>query len=305
MSGRYRHRLILSFSLLWMVGLTAVGWGQLTRSAMTGTVTDQTGAAVVGARVVVTNQATNQARETTTNDSGSYRVAALDPGIYRVVVEKEGFKRSEYTDIRVVSANDTGFNITLEVGEQADTVTISADSIVALNRNSPTVGATFEARRVVELPLSAGRNINNLAVLSPNAFRAPGSSGISVNGQRARNNNFTIDGSDNNDVSVTIPTIGLAPEAVQEFQIQTNPYNAEFGRNSGGQINVTTKSGTNEFHGQAFIYYLGSGLNTLNNLEKQRGLRSQPRFNTNQVGGDFGGGSSATRRSSMAFSRPT
>ncbi len=289
MSGQRHCRLILSFSLLWMVGLTAVGWGQLTRSAMTGTVTDQTGAAVVGARVVVTNQATNQARETTTNDSGSYRVAALDPGIYRVVVEKEGFKRSEYTDIRVVSANDTGFNITLEVGEQTDTVTISAESIVALNRNSPTIGATFEARRVVELPLSAGRDINNLAVLSPNAFRAPGSSGISVNGQRARNNNFTIDGSDNNDVSVTIPTIGLAPEAVQEFQIQTNPYNAEFGRNSGGQINVTTKSGTNEFHGQAFIYYLGSGLNTLNNLEKQRGLTSQPRFNTNQVGGDFGG----------------
>ncbi len=289
MSGRHHCRLILSFSLLWMVGLTVVGWGQLTRSAMTGTVTDQTGAAVVGARVVVTNQATNQTRETTTNDSGSYRVAALDPGIYRVVVEKEGFKRSEYTDIRVVSANDTGFNITLEVGEQTDTVTISADSIVALNRNSPTIGATFEARRVVELPLSAGRDINNLAVLSPNAFRAPGSSGISVNGQRARNNNFTIDGSDNNDVSVTIPTIGLAPEAVQEFQIQTNPYNAEFGRNSGGQINVITKSGTNEFHGQAFIYYLGSGLNTLNNLEKQRGLTSQPRFNTNQVGGDFGG----------------
>lgn len=289
MSGLRRNWLVLSCSLWWVVGLTVVGWGQLTRSALTGTVTDQTGAAVVGARVVVTNQDTNQVRETTTNDSGSYRVAALDPGIYRVVVEKEGFKRGEYTDIRVISATDTGLNVTLEIGEQADTVTVSAESIVALNRNSPTIGATFEARRVVELPLSAGRDINNLAVLSPNAFRAPGSSGISVNGQRARNNNFTIDGSDNNDISVTIPTVGLAPEAVQEFQIQTNPYNAEFGRNSGGQINVITKSGTNEFHGQAFIYYLGSGLNTLNNLEKQRGLRSQPRFNTNQVGGDFGG----------------
>ncbi len=155
--------------------------------------------------------------------------------------------------------------------------------------SSATVGLTVTSRQAEELPLGGARNVNNLALLSPNVFSAPGSSGISANGQRARNNNFTIDGSDNNDISVTLPTTSVVPEAVGEFQVQTNPYSVELGRNSGAQINVITKSGTNEFHGDVFEYYRGSKLNALDNLEKQSGLTRPARFNRNQFGFAFGG----------------
>ena len=99
-------------------------------------------------------------------------------------------------------------------------------------------------------------------------FTAPGSTTISVGGNRARNNNFTIDGSDNNDISVTLSTTPIVPEAVAEFQLQINPYNVEFGRNSGGQFNVITRSGTNTLHGDVWEYYRGSELNARDNVEK-------------------------------------
>src|SRR5262249_52794143 len=159
---------------------------------------------------------------------------------------------------------------------------------LTLNKTNPTVGLTSTGRQAVELPLSAGRNINNLALLSPNVFSAPGSSQISANGQRARNNNFTIDGSDNNDISVTISTTQVIPEEVSQFQIQTNSFNAEFGRNSGAQINVITRSGTNRWHSDAFEYYRGSALNALDNVEKRNGLTEPARFNRNQFGGTIG-----------------
>jgi len=158
-----------------------------------------------------------------------------------------------------------------------------------MNKTNPTIGLTATARQVVELPLGAARDVNNLALLSPNVFSAPGSTGISANGQRARNNNFTIDGSDNNDLSVTISTVDVVPEGVGEFQIQTNPYNVEFGRNSGAQINVITRSGTNDFHGDGFEYYRGSRLNALDNNEKAAGLTRPSRFVRNQFGFTFGG----------------
>jgi hypothetical protein len=141
----------------------------------------------------------------------------------------------------------------------------------------------------VSLPINGDRDINRLALLSPNVVTAPGSTTISVNGQRARNNNFTIDGTDNNDVSVTISTLDIVPEAVAEFQVQTNAYNVEFGRNSGGQFNVITRSGTNLLRGEAWEYYRGSELNARDNLEKGNNLAEPARSNRNQFGGGAGG----------------
>jgi hypothetical protein len=158
----------------------------------------------------------------------------------------------------------------LQVGTTVTSIDVTSESeAITLNKTNATIGLTVTAKQAVDLPISADRNVNNLALLSPNAFSAPGSTGISVNGQRARNNNFTIDGSDNNDISVTISTSPVVPEAVAEFQVQTNPYSVEFGRNSGAQINVITKSGTNNFHGDIFEYYNGSGLNALDNIENR------------------------------------
>jgi outer membrane receptor protein involved in Fe transport len=263
---------------------------QMTRGAITGTVHDQTGAVVPDAEVKITNASTNITRETTTNDDGFYRAAALDPGTYTVVISRAGFSKVENREVVVKPALDTTFDIALQVGDVAGTVDVTAQTeAITLNKTNGTIGLTATSKQAVELPLSAARDINQLALLSPNAFSAPGSTGISVNGQRARNDNFTIDGSDNNDISVTLATTPVIPEDVAEFQVQTNPYSVEFGRNSGAQINVITRSGTNSFHGDIFEYYRGSRLNALDNVEKRNGLTRPARFNRNQLGFTIGG----------------
>ncbi|HEX7314840.1 MAG TPA: carboxypeptidase regulatory-like domain-containing protein [Pyrinomonadaceae bacterium] len=270
--------------------LAPAAHAQLTRGAINGTVRDEAGAAVAGATVKVTDPTKNFSRETTTNEEGFYRVAALEPGVYTVTIQGAGFGSLENQNVEVRTSNETSLDATLKAGGVAETVNVTAQTeAIALNKTNATVGLTVSTRQVVELPTGAGRNINNLALLSPNVFSGPGSSGISANGQRARNNNFTIDGSDNNDISVTIPTTSVVPEAVGEFQVQTNPYSVEFGRNSGAQINVITKSGTNEFHGEAWDYYRGSRFAALDNIEKSQGLTRPARFNRNQFGFDING----------------
>ena len=138
------------------------------------------------------------------------------------------------------------------------------------------MGTTTLARQVVELPLSADRNVNNLIATGPNVSRVTGQGTYAANGQRSRNNNYMIDGSDNNDISVTISTTQIVPESVAEFQVQTNAYSVEFGRNSGAQVNVITKSGSNRFRGDVWDYFRTNSLASLTNLEKANNLTSRP-----------------------------
>jgi len=280
----------LAIALLTILALPTRTHAQLTRGAISGTVRDQAGAVVPGAQVKVINPQTNVAREAVTNDEGFYRIGAVEPGVYSVLIEKTGFSKIENRAVTVQQAQETTFDVELQTGSVTGIVDVTADQeAITLNKTNPTIGLTATARQVVELPLGAARDVNNLALLSPNVFSAPGSTGISANGQRARNNNFTIDGSDNNDLSVTISTVDVVPEGVGEFQIQTNPYNVEVGRNSGAQINVITRSGTNDFHADVFEYYRGSRLNSLDNIEKSAGLTRPARFVRNQFGFTFGG----------------
>lgn len=273
-----------------ILALPVQAHAQLTRGAVAGTVRDQAGAVIPGAQVKVINPQTNVSREVTTNDEGFYRIVAIEPGIYTVTVEKTGFSKLENRAVTVRQNQETTLDVELGAGSITGTVDVTAaQEAISLNKTNPTIGLTATARQVVELPLGAARDVNQLALLSPNVFTAPGSTGISANGQRARNNNFTIDGSDNNDLSVTISTVDVVPEGVGEFQIQTNPYNVEAGRNSGAQINVITRSGTNLFHGDVFNYYRGSALNALDNIEKSVGLTKPTRFVRNQYGFTFGG----------------
>ncbi|HEV2860319.1 MAG TPA: carboxypeptidase regulatory-like domain-containing protein [Pyrinomonadaceae bacterium] len=285
-----RSWLALAVALLAVFSLPTATSAQLTRGSIAGTVSDQSGAAVPGAEVRVTNPGTSISRVVTTNDEGFYRVGALDPGTYTVTIEKAGFSKVENTQVVVQPSLEATFDTQLRVGAVTEIVNVTATAEgITLNKTNPTIGLTVEERQVEELPTSAARNINNLALLSPNVHLAPGSTGISANGQRARNNNFTIDGSDNNDISITVSTTPVFPEAVGQFQIQTNPYSVEFGRNSGAQINVITKSGTNSFHGDIFEFYRGSRLNALDNREKANGLTRPSRFNRNQYGFTLGG----------------
>ncbi|HQZ16561.1 MAG TPA: carboxypeptidase regulatory-like domain-containing protein, partial [Vicinamibacteria bacterium] len=224
-----------------------------------------------------------------TNAEGFYRAPALEPGRYTVAVQLTGFRRLERTSVQVTTNQETTFNAELKLGGMTDTIVVEdVRGEIELNKTNPNLAMTATSRQAVELPLP-GRNINNLALLGPNTFNAPGSTGISANGNRARNNNFMIDGTDNNDLSVTIQTTPVLPEEVAEYQSGTANFSAEFGRNSGAQINVITRSGTNKFKGEVWDYYRSAGLNSLDNIEKANGLEDPTKSVRHQAGFSVGG----------------
>jgi Carboxypeptidase regulatory-like domain/TonB dependent receptor-like, beta-barrel len=287
--NRLFARLVL-LALAGTLAFAAFSTAQITRGAISGTVRDATGALVPGAAVTVTNMDTNISRSVVTDDLGFYRVPALDPGRYAVKVELSGFQTVEFKDIRLLTATEVTLNPELKVAGVGEAITVVGEAAgVELNKTSPTVGITTLARQVVELPLSADRNVNNLIATAPNVSRVTGQGTFAVNGQRSRNNNYMIDGSDNNDISVTISTTQIVPESVAEFQVQTNAYSVEFGRNSGAQVNVITKSGTNRFHGEVWDYYRTADLYSLTNVQKAQGITEQPGFTRHQAGASLGG----------------
>src|SRR5262249_19746869 len=154
-----------------------------------------------------------------------------------------------------------------------------------LNKTSPTVERTFSELAAVELPTqiySGVRDITRLAVLAPGVTRAPSFNEFSANGQRSRNNNFMLDGVDNNDLSVTLNSLRIVPEAVAEVQVQTASYSAEFGRSSGAQFSAVTKSGTNSYHGDAWEYHRGNWLEPVSLTNTRAGITDTPRFVLNQ-----------------------
>ena len=268
---------------------------QITRGAISGVVRDPAGLVVPGATVTVTNDDTKTTQNTVSDVEGFYRVAALEPGRYTVKVELQSFATVEAKDIVVPPSTEVRVPVELKVGNVTETVSVTANAVAAaLNKTSATIGMTIGSKQIVELPLSGGRNINNLVLTAPNVSMAgftvnAGQGTYIVNGQRSRNNNYMIDGSDNNDISVTISTSSVVPESVAEFQVLTNPYSVEFGRNTGGQINVITKSGGDRFKGDLWDYYTTSKFYSLTNLEKASGLTEPARYYRHQAGGDIGG----------------
>jgi hypothetical protein len=287
------NRVLARLFLLALVGILvfpALSDAQITRGAISGTARDATGAVVPGATVTVTNMDTNITRTAVTDALGFYRVPALDPGRYAIKAELSGFQTVEWTDVRLVSAAEVTINPELKVAGVGEAITVVGRAeAIELNKTSATIGTTTSARAVVELPLSADRNVNNLIATAPNVSRVSGQGTFAANGQRSRNNNYMIDGSDNNDISVTISTSQLVPEAVAEFQVQTNAYSVEFGRNTGAQVNVITRSGTNTFRGEVWDYFRTDELASLTNIQKAQGLDSPPGLTRHQVGGSLGG----------------
>ncbi len=272
-----------------MIGFAALASAQMTRGSLGGTVRDDTGGVLPGVSVTIKNEDTGISRTVVTNAEGFYRAPALEPGRYTVTVQLSGFRSLERNAVQVLTNQETTFNADLKVGGMTDTIVVEdVRGEIELNKTNPNIAMTATSRQAVELPLP-GRNINNLALLAPNTFTAPGSTGISANGNRARNNNFMIDGTDNNDLSVTIQTTPVLPEEVAEYSVGTASFSAEFGRNSGAQINVITRSGTNAFKGEVWDYYRSAGLNSLDNIEKANGLKDPTKFVRHQAGFDFGG----------------
>ena len=273
-----------------MLALAVPAGAQLTRGIISGTVSDTSGAVLPGVVVTVTNQDTGAVRTAVTTEAGVYRAPALEPGTYTVKAELEGFKTFQTADIRVASGQEVTLNPSLPVGGLEETVQVTSEAAgVTINRTNATVGLVLPSRQIVELPISPTRDVTRVALLSPNVVSGPGAEGISANGQRSRNNNFMIDGSDNNDASVTLSTTPVPPEAIAEIAVQTNPYNVEYGRSSGAQFNVITKSGSNQFRGDVFDYYTNSKYNARTNVEKRTGFDEPAGFTRHQVGGGIGG----------------
>jgi hypothetical protein len=270
---------------------------QATTGNIVGTVTDQSGGAVVGARVIATSKATGQTQESETSGEGSFRFSNLPPGRYDVTVERSGFKKSVITDVEVRIGTDNPLNPVLTPGEVTESVTVVAGGEEVAQVVSQ-ISSSFESRKVEELPSNAaGGGIDTLALLAPGVvpgFGNVNSNGttLNVNGNRARSNNFTLDGTDNNDLSVGGPVFFVSnQDSVQEFQLITSNYSAQYGRNQGAIINIVTKGGTNEFHGSAFEYHRNSSaLDAMTNAERADPNRDRrDKFISNVFGGTFGG----------------
>ena len=278
---------LLASSLLAGPFLTA----QLTRGFISGIVQDPTGALMQAVRVKITNGDTGVSMETLTNPVGVYRLVAVEPGRYLVEYSLQGFETKQVRNVVVAATQEVVLNQSLEVASAATSVeVVEATLAVELSKSTATIERTLGKGILENVPMTAAtRNVNVLALLAPTAARAPGSTEISANGQRARNNNFLIDGVDNNDPSVTIANNRAIPEAISEFQVQTQAYSAEFGRNSGAQIAVTTRAGTNRLAGEVFDYYRANWMEPVSLLNKRNGLTDTPRFNQNQAGGAIGG----------------
>ncbi len=261
--------------------------------SLRGTVLDPSGAVVADAAVTVTNQGTGVAQTSTTTSSGSYVFPNLLIGAYTLEVQKEGFQKYSRRNVEVRSNQVTEAHARLTVGDAGTTVEVVAGAELIQTESSQLSNA-FNARQVSELPLLNGNNILNLAVLAPNTTTNPGGlagSGGSVGGTRPRMNSFTVDGLDDNDLSVTGPTSTLVQDAVGEFTLLTNQFSAEYGHSAGGQFNLVTKSGTNSWHGTAAHFLNNRKLNALDNIQKETGFDREtiPRFDSNLTSGTVGG----------------
>lgn len=292
------------FILVALLMAGAAAEAQTFRGTILGTVTDTSGAAVAGATVTVKNADTGLTRTVVTADDGSYSAPELPIGNYNVSVEKAGFKTGTVTGIRVEVSSERRADITLQAGELAQKIEVSADSLPQVESTENTLGGIIESRVVTNLPVN-GRDYQKLIFLVPGVAGSPdqitdspGSFGIfSVNGARGRSNNFLLDGTDMNDGYRNDPAINeagvfgtpatiLPIEAIEELRVLSN-FEAEYGRSAGGVINVVTKSGTNTLHGSAFEFFRNSALDARNYFNK--GGTPQNPFHNNQFGGSLGG----------------
>src|SRR5215813_5263964 len=230
-------------------------------ASISGTVTDPTAAVIPQAKVTARNLATNGSRNTATDGSGTYRITSLTPGLYDVLVEKDGFKTVEYTRVELTVGQVQNLNPVLSLSAAHETVTVQGESVAPVDLDDAQVGNVVNSQQVQNLPLIL-RDPYQLTLLSPGAVQ--GTSilhGLSVNGSRERNNNFLLDGTDNNDAEIpglTLPQPGLTslnPDSVQEFRVITSSFLPEFGRNTGAVIDIVSKRGTNEFHSD--VYWFG------------------------------------------------
>jgi hypothetical protein len=281
-----------------IVLFSACALAQRTTGTLRGQVLDPQGAVVPKAKVTVTNQGTGVATTVQTTSAGTYNLPALIPGRYSVNVEAAGFKTYVRREVTVLADQDNVADAQLQLGSASETIEVQAGG-VEVQTTSSSLNTNYNSSDVLNLP-NAGGALNgsplNLAVLAPNVTAQPGGTqgvGGSVGGTRPRDNNFTIDGVDDNNLGVTGPNSTVIPDAVGEFAIQTNQFSAEYGHSAGGQFNLVTKTGTNSWHGSGEWYTQNRNLNSVDNLTKEAigagTLPGVPNYDNNRFGGTIGG----------------
>ena len=273
-------------------------YGQ-SNGSFNGTVTDKTGSVITGATVKVTSQTTGVSRQAPTDASGSYLIPLLPVSTYSIRVEAKGFQAAEQKDVVLQVNEHRELDFTLAPGSVTESIEVSATE-VAVQTSDPTLGQVITEQQVAELPLN-GRDFVQLATLTPgttqetnpNSFfnagassevSARGTYSLSVGGSRAQSTDWLFDGNDNNELTAGGISILPSIDAIQEFKVLTYNYSAEYGTRAGPTVLVTTKSGTNGFHGSVFEFFRNTKLDS-----KSYFAASKEQFNLNQFGGALGG----------------
>ena len=270
---------------------SATAFAQTTSGDLVGAVTDQSGSAIPGASVKATNTATGVSAETKTNGSGEFHIPNLLAGSYSIAASAAGFKTFTLEGFEIELNKTSTAKIVLPVGSSATSVEVSAEASVALDTTTTQLQSTFDTQELQNLPTATvGLGVLNLSLLVPgvSSSGAVGAgTGPSVGGQRPRADNYTVEGVDNNNKSVTGPLIYIPNDAVSEFTVITNQFSPEFGHSTGGQFNSIVQSGTNHFHGKAYEYFDNRDLNAENAIAG--GKTPNPRYDFNRYGGQVGG----------------
>ncbi|MBV8830650.1 MAG: carboxypeptidase regulatory-like domain-containing protein, partial [Acidobacteriaceae bacterium] len=289
----YFGRLVLSLvALLFFSTFCAYGQGFGT---IVGTITDPSGGVVPGATVTVTDPATGLTRQEMTNDQGYFVVPTLRPSTYNLKISAGGFSPSEQNNVKLLADQTATVSVSLSVGAASQAVSVSGEA-PQVNTSTSTLSEVVEQRRVVDLPLN-GRNAASLLLVVAGAMPAPANDvdqgntktfptvvTVSTNGARQNQVSFRLDGANNNDIYTNSNQPFPFPDALQEFSVQTSDYGAQYGGNAGGVVNIVTKSGTNDLHGDLFEFNRNYIFNARNFFASQR-----DQLKRNQYGGTIGG----------------
>ncbi|MDQ3062278.1 MAG: Plug and carboxypeptidase regulatory-like domain-containing protein, partial [Acidobacteriota bacterium] len=291
---------IFQFLLLSAILISAIisAVAQVDTASVTGQVTDPQGAVVAGAQVVITNQATNINAETATNEEGYYTFTNLRPNLYTIEITQTGFNTDSRKSVELNVGQKARFDFQLTVGNTTNVVDVTTDNQSQLQREDATVGAVVDNRRITGLPLlqrswddllSQVAGVQNDPYTEQGGGTAAGRTGsANIHGARSLHNNFILDGQDNNSISTNVQEFSTqvsrpSVDAISEFKVVTSPFSAEYGRSAGGAIIVTTKSGTNDFHGVLYEYHRNRVFDA-NDFFSNRVGRVRPQRVQNQFG---------------------
>src|SRR2546423_831720 len=288
---RTSMRVLLACVTVLIVVSAVMAQTQSNAGDLQGTVRDPNGAAVPNASITARNTGTNIVREATSNDDGYYKIVNLPPGDYEVTAKASSYKTAIIPSVKVTIGQTINQDIPLELGELSATVTVTSVSPTLVETTSTTIASVVDQQRIENLPINE-RNYLAFALTTSTVGRDAGrpigpapTTGLNFGGQRGRSNLVQVDGADNTDNSVNASRSTVSQEAVQEFQVVTNSFAPEFGRSSGGVVNVVTKAGTNDLHGNLFGFLRHKSFQARNAFAPI----ADPPFTRAQYGGTIGG----------------